>query len=215
MARLFVVRRPSPSMAVSLLALTVALGGTSYAAIKLPANSVGTPQLKRAAVTGVKVKDFSLFANDFAAGQIPKGPAGPSGPAGPAGAGTAGPMGPIGPAGPAGANGAQGPQGPQGEAGTGRAYVAVSPTGNVVAAYSKGVTQSNVSRENRGTYCIRGLSFVPKNVMAVSEGWDTTIHVAYGDIAGFCGSGEQLVVTIRKPVNNAWSDAPFNLLLND
>ena len=36
--------RPSPAMVVSLLALTVALGGTGYAAIVLPANSVGTTQ---------------------------------------------------------------------------------------------------------------------------------------------------------------------------
>ena len=33
---------PSPAMVVACLALTVALAGTSYAAIKLPANSVGT-----------------------------------------------------------------------------------------------------------------------------------------------------------------------------
>jgi hypothetical protein len=84
--------RPSPSMAVALLALSVALGGTGYAAIKLPRNSVGSKQIKRNAVTGAKVKDFSLFANDFAAGQIPKGPTGPPGPKG-----DRGDRGPIGP----------------------------------------------------------------------------------------------------------------------
>lgn len=87
---------PSPSMAVALLALLVALGGTSYAAINLPRNSVGGRQLKANAVTGAKVKDRSLFANDFARGQIPQGPAGTRGPAGPAG-----PPGPAGSAGPA------------------------------------------------------------------------------------------------------------------
>ena len=66
-------RRPSPSMVVALIALFVALGGTGYAALKLPANSVGTKQLKKNAVTGAKVKDFSLFTNDFAPGQIPRG----------------------------------------------------------------------------------------------------------------------------------------------
>ena len=44
--------RPSPAMVVACLALGIALAGTSYAAIKLPANSVGAKQLKRNAVTG-------------------------------------------------------------------------------------------------------------------------------------------------------------------
>ncbi|HEY7147900.1 MAG TPA: hypothetical protein VH420_00495 [Gaiellaceae bacterium] len=47
-------------MVVACLALTIALAGTSYAAIRLPANSVGTVQLKRAAVTGAKVKKNSI-----------------------------------------------------------------------------------------------------------------------------------------------------------
>lgn len=49
--------RPSPAMVVACLALTVALGGTSVAAIQaLPRNSVGAKQLKRNAVTGPKIK---------------------------------------------------------------------------------------------------------------------------------------------------------------
>jgi hypothetical protein len=96
--------RPTPAMAVALAALTVALGGTSYAAIKLPSNSVGTKQLKRDAVTGEKVKDASLFANDFAPGQIPKGPRGDTGAPGAQGA-----PGAPGAAGAPGADGAPGP----------------------------------------------------------------------------------------------------------
>jgi hypothetical protein len=52
----------------------VALGGTSYAAIKLPANSVGTKQLKRSAVTGVKVKRNTLTGtqiNESRLGRVP------------------------------------------------------------------------------------------------------------------------------------------------
>lgn len=41
---------------VALLALLVALGGTSYAATQLPAKSVGTAQLKNKAVTLAKIK---------------------------------------------------------------------------------------------------------------------------------------------------------------
>jgi hypothetical protein len=50
--------------AVATLALFVALGGASYAAIKLPKNSVGTKQIKKNAVTGPKVKDNSLTGAD-------------------------------------------------------------------------------------------------------------------------------------------------------
>src|SRR5256714_4450175 len=67
---------PSPALVVACLALAVALGGTGYAAITLPRNSVTT----------VQVKDFSLLSRDFKRGQLPAGPQGPAGPAGPAGA---------------------------------------------------------------------------------------------------------------------------------
>jgi len=54
---------PSPAMVVSLIALFVALGGTSYAAItNLPPNSVGTPQLQNSAVTGPKLHNHSVTA---------------------------------------------------------------------------------------------------------------------------------------------------------
>jgi hypothetical protein len=71
-------RRPSVSMIVSMLALSIALGGTGYAASQLPAKSVGTKQLKTGAVTSAKVADKSLKAGDFAPGQLPAGPQGPS-----------------------------------------------------------------------------------------------------------------------------------------
>ena len=42
----FISRRPSPALAVSLVALFVALGGTGYAAVELaPKNSVGSAQV--------------------------------------------------------------------------------------------------------------------------------------------------------------------------
>jgi hypothetical protein len=64
---------------VGYIALFLALGGVSYAALKLPANSVGTKQLKNGAVTGRKVKPKSLLAKDFRAGQLPRGPRGVQG----------------------------------------------------------------------------------------------------------------------------------------
>ena len=92
---------PSPALVVALIALFVALGGTGYAVTKLPANSVGTKQIKKNAVTGVKVKDGSLSASDFAAGTLLTGPQGPAGPRGETGAtGSQGARGATGPAGP-------------------------------------------------------------------------------------------------------------------
>jgi len=48
--------------AVAYLALFVALGGTSYAALSLPANSVGTKQLRNGAVTGRKLANDAVGA---------------------------------------------------------------------------------------------------------------------------------------------------------
>jgi hypothetical protein len=94
------IGRPSPALVVACLALAVALGGTSYAAVlAIPSNSVGTAQLKRAAVTTPKladravtgrklssgavtsatVKDGSLLSADFKPGQLPTGAQGPAG----------------------------------------------------------------------------------------------------------------------------------------
>jgi hypothetical protein len=74
--------RPSPSMVVALIALAVALGGTSYAASRLPRNSVGGTQLRNNSVTSPKVKDGSLTSGDFGPGQLPRGPQGDRGPQG-------------------------------------------------------------------------------------------------------------------------------------
>jgi len=70
---------------IALVALFVALGGTSYAAIKLPANSVGSKQIKKNAVTSPKVKNGSLLKDDFKSGQLPSGPRGSQGTPGPQG----------------------------------------------------------------------------------------------------------------------------------
>jgi hypothetical protein len=86
---------------VSSLALFLALGGVSWAAVTLPRNSVGARQIKPNAVTSDKIADRTLQRSDFAAGALPA--------AGPAGA--TGATGSAGPAGPAGARGERGPAG--------------------------------------------------------------------------------------------------------
>jgi hypothetical protein len=82
------------SHGIAYLALFVALGGTAYAA-SLPANSVGTKQLKTNAVTTAKIRDdaittskvedATLQAQDFAAGVLLRGERGPTGERGPIG----------------------------------------------------------------------------------------------------------------------------------
>ncbi len=56
---------------VATLALFIALGGASYAAIKLPKNSVGTKQLKKNAVTTAKLKKGAVTAAKLKPGRDP------------------------------------------------------------------------------------------------------------------------------------------------
>src|SRR5436305_2880600 len=58
------------SNAISYLALFVALGGTSYAAINLPAGSVGPRQLKNGAVTTSKLANGSVTPKKLDGRQI-------------------------------------------------------------------------------------------------------------------------------------------------
>ncbi len=59
-----------PAFVVSVIALFVALAGTSYAAIKLPKNSVGTKQLKKSAVTAAKIKNGAVTAAKIKKGAV-------------------------------------------------------------------------------------------------------------------------------------------------
>jgi hypothetical protein len=55
---------------LALLALFIALGGTTYAATALPKNSVGTKQLKKNAVTAVKIKNGSATNTKIGANAV-------------------------------------------------------------------------------------------------------------------------------------------------
>jgi hypothetical protein len=146
--------RPRLSFAnvLAILALFVALGGSSYAALQIPKNSVGTKQLKRNAVTSPKVKRGSLLVSDFRASQLSslRGPAGPQGPAGATGArGLEGPRGATGPEGPQGPRGATGPEGPRGATGpqgppAPRLWAAVNMDGSI-DGQSGGITAAHPS----------------------------------------------------------------------
>jgi hypothetical protein len=122
--------------------------GNAAGRMILPKNSVGSAQLKTAAVTGAKVKDGTLVAADFAPGQLSGGQQGPKGDPG-----AQGPKGDTGLRGPTGAPGLSGyevvtgpivsvtgPAGfstatcPAGKLAVGGGYVAGGGTGGIVAA---------------------------------------------------------------------------------
>jgi hypothetical protein len=83
-------QRLSYANVTATLALFVALGGTSYAAITLPRNSVGPAQIRTGAVGSTEIRDRSVHLKDLTrstrralkGGTGAQGPAGPAGPAG-------------------------------------------------------------------------------------------------------------------------------------
>ena len=54
--RTLLSRRPGPALVVSIVALVVATSGTGYAALRLPAHSVGTTQLRTGAVHSAEIE---------------------------------------------------------------------------------------------------------------------------------------------------------------
>jgi hypothetical protein len=141
----FLIRlRPSPAMVIACIALTVALGGTSFAAVTLARNSVGTKQLKKNAVISSKVKNRSLLAVDFKSGQLPRGAQGPAGPTGATGA--------------TGAQGIQGPQGP------GARWAAVNPDGTI-AVQSGGITVNHFAT---GVYIVNFGADVSRQLITIT-----------------------------------------------
>ncbi len=87
-------RRPTPATVISLIALFVALGGTTYAAATIGSaqiknnsikskdirkGAVSSSDLKNGGVRSVDVQNGALKAQDFATGELKPGPQGPQG----------------------------------------------------------------------------------------------------------------------------------------
>jgi len=78
------MKRLTYSNVMATVAVFVALGGTSYAAVKITGkdvknNSLSRADIKRGGVGSSEVRDRSLRAADFRAGQLPAGAPGPKG----------------------------------------------------------------------------------------------------------------------------------------
>jgi hypothetical protein len=171
-------RRLTYANVVASIALFATLGGSSYAALKLPTNSVGSRQ----------VKDRSLRARDFRAGQIPAGPQGDKGD--------------------------RGDKGDPGAPGTAVAYarVIVTPGGaSVDPSQSRGVTNAEVIRAGVGISCFRGLGFTPKAIVASIDlgAAEPDTPAAAGALAPApnvslaCGAGGQAAVATQSAGANA------------
>jgi hypothetical protein len=131
-------RRPSAGLVVAVVALFIALGsGGAYAAFKLPANSVGSQQLKNHSVGPAKLTTW-VNAQLNKVSKLNTGKGGTNGANGTNGAtgsaGQSGSTGTAGPQGPAGAQGQQGQQGAQGQEGVGGQTGVQGPQGQAGAA---------------------------------------------------------------------------------
>jgi hypothetical protein len=193
--------RPSPAMAVALIALFVALGGSGYAAVKISGanltnRSVAGKKLKKSAVTGNEVKNRSLGAADFKLGQLPAGPQGATGSTGSAGS--------------PGATGAQGTPGSPGANGSAVAFAYVEAfTGGTITvnpAFAHNLSAANITRSSAGRYCFHNLPFTPKSIMVMGEAHGYFDSVAKGTLSSTAGCAfppNQAVVQIMRPTTSS------------
>jgi hypothetical protein len=201
--------RLSSAHVISLIALFVALGGTGYAAISMPKNSVGSKQIRTGAVRSSDVRDGALLAQDFRAGQLPVGAQGAQGPQGPQGE-----------------QGVQGLQGEQGVPGTADAYARVQPNGTLTPTngpggsgpdMSEGIEASMINHNATGQYCFN-LDFVPRSAVVTLDNRDeantswhhVSVSTTRGNPLTLCpaGFGDARVNIIEVRDTNA--DGNFN-----
>jgi hypothetical protein len=150
---------------VSVLALFVALGGSSYAALRIGSgqirddsvrsvdlrdNTVRSLDLRDNGVRGVDVRANSLTGADIKESLLGRVPAAVT------------------------AHNAEMLDGKDASDFGPRAYALVDRQGSVDAASSRGLTSANVSHPSDGVYCFSGLNFVVSSVTATVEAHGST-----------------------------------------
>jgi hypothetical protein len=160
--------RPSPALVVSVIALFLALTGTSYSAVTklLPKNSVGSAQVINGSLQKADLARTTIHALKGNRGL--RGAAGPAGPAGPAGA--------------QGRQGASGPPGPPGEPGADAFVLWAVVAANGTIERSFGV--NGVTTHGTGIYEVSfDIDFEPSQWCALVAGLGSVATDANGQIA--------------------------------
>ena len=141
--------RLSYANVMATIAVFIALGGVGYAAINIPAGSVGSKEIKNGAIKGIDVQAQSLKLSDFDKPGALKGERGPRGPVGDTGKkgakGATGPRGATGVAGASGAAGATGATGPEGSVSSPSDLFRTNNFSNVAPGASPGATMTTVT----------------------------------------------------------------------
>jgi Collagen triple helix repeat (20 copies) len=186
---------------LALIALFVALGGTTYAASSAPApnNSVGSSQVINGSL---KTVDLSKKARKALKGNR----------------GLRGLKGAIGATGATGATGAQGPKGDTGAtgaAGSALAYAEVGPGGTIVSGRVKNIAQTSITSAGTGIFCFSNLGFTPNNVQATRQGASSDPGLAnyIMGVAGGCPAGTQVTITIQVFSAGAFSASSNNVMV--
>jgi hypothetical protein len=119
--------------------------------------------------------------------------------------------------------GAKGDKGDKGNAGspgapgTAVAYALVTGAGAVDPSTAKNIATANVTHLPPGGYCISGLGFTPKNVVATLESppanADLNVAVALGKGPSSCPAGTQIRVFIKTGAN-VFLDSNFFISVN-
>ncbi len=163
------------SNVISTLCLLLVLGGgTAWAATRLPRNSVGTKQIKKAAVTPAKLSPAAKATLTGARGA----------------GGATGPQGPQGPAGPKGDTGPEGPEGKEGKKGD----KGETGTANVIYSNWQFATLGPVG-EYDGSHVATATISAPSLTTEMIERASVVVYVNFG------GGVDQLPYTANAGVN--------------
>jgi len=184
---------------IAMLALFIALTGTTYAASTalIGKNTVASPQVVNGSL---QTKDLSARARAALKGNR-------------------GLRGAQGAQGPKGATGAQGVQGVAGAAGSAVAYARILSNGTVDATLSKGIVTANVSHPGTGFFCISGLAFTPHNAVASPQFVNRTASTFVNNGSGYgsCPGTSQVSVALYADGGasaDAAEDGPFMIAIN-